>query len=247
MTDDCRLIEPLLAAYALDSLDGEQRELVNAHLPGCADCNALLADYQAIIGELALTVPEADPPAELRRTLSQAIAEPEGSVADSPPGKRFSPWRWAAGAAIAAILVANLLLVQQVIALRADQARLQQELGAGQIAQAIASYPGATSLLIDEQDVYGTLVYDPDRPVAAMYTWGLQPLAAGQTYQVWLREGGEGRVSGGTFNPVTDKAFTLVVIRAPGPIHDYSGVGVTVEPAGGSQAPTGPNVLGVDF
>jgi anti-sigma-K factor RskA len=249
MADDCQVIEPLLAAYALDSLEGTDRARVEAHLPSCAGCRASLSDYRAVADGLLMSVPEVAPPPAIRQALLQAMGKPVAADSRSrrSPGERFPAWRWALGLGVAGVLVANLVLLQEVIGLRQDQARLQQELGSGQIAQAIAAYPGAQSVLIEGQDAYGTIVYDPQRPVAAMYTWGLQPLPAGQTYQVWLRDGADERVSGGTFNSVGGKAFTLVVIRAPQPIRAYSGFGVTVEPEGGSPGPTGPNVLGGDF
>jgi anti-sigma-K factor RskA len=249
MANDCRNIEPLLAAYALDSLEGEERAQVDAHLPACPDCRARLAEYRAVADGLLMAVPAAAPPARLRQGLVDRIGkstDPKSAPAERR-ARRSSPWSFAFGLGLAAMLLVNLVLLQQVIGLRQDQARLQQELGTGQIAQAIAAYPAAQSVLIEGKDAYGTLVYDPDRPVAAMYTWGLQPLPSGQTYQVWLRTTSGDRVSGGTFDSSGSKAFTLVVIRAPDPLQTYSGFGVTIEPEGGSPAPSGPNVLGGSF
>ncbi len=249
MADDCQNIEPLLAAHALGSLEGDEKAQVEAHLPACPSCRVLWSEYRAVADGLLMAVPEAMPPDNLRRSLARRVAGPAGALpaSNGAADRRLTSWRFAFGVAIAGLLLVNLVLLQQVIGLRQDQTRLQQELGAGQIAQAIAAYPDAQSVLIEGQDAYGTLVYDPARPVAAMYTWGLQPLPAGQTYQVWLRTGDDGRVSGGTFNSSGGKAFTLVVIRAPDPLQDFSGFGVTIEPEGGSLAPTGPNVLGGDL
>jgi len=249
MANDCRNIEPLLAAYALGSLEGEERAQVDGHLPACPDCRARLAEYRAVADGLLMAVPGSAPPARLRQAL---VGQIEGeavtrSVSKEGPARRISAWNFALGLGLAAMLLVNLVLLQQVIGLRQDQARLQQELSAGQIAQAIAAYPAAQSVLIEGKDAYGTVVYDPDRPVAAMYTWGLQPLPSGQTYQMWLRTTSGDRVSGGTFDSSGGKAFTLVVIRAPDPLEAYSGFGVTIEPEGGSPAPTGPNVLGGSF
>lgn len=249
MANECRNIEPLLAAYALDSLEGEEKAQVEAHLPACPDCRALLADYRSVADGLLMAVPGSAPPTRLRQALVERIGA--GKAVRSAPAQtrvnRYSPWRLALGVGMAAVFLVNLLLLQQVIGLRQDQVRLQQELGSEQVAQAIAAYPDAESVLIEGKDAYGTIVYDPDRPVAAMYTWGLEPLPSGQTYQVWLRTASDGRVSGGTFDSSSGKAFTLVVIHAPEPLQAYSGFGVTIEPEGGSPAPTGPNVLSGDL
>jgi anti-sigma-K factor RskA len=241
MADDCQTIEPLLAAYALDSLEGDERAQVEKHLPACAGCRALLSEYRQV------SVPEAGPPPRLRESLIHSMGNPVGTSPSRAEGMRFSAWRWAVGVGVAGVLLANLVLLQQVIGLRQDQTQMQQDLGSGQMAQAIAAYPGAQSVLIEGQAAYGTIVYDPERPVVVMYTWGLKPLPPGEIYQVWLRDSADRRIQAGTFNSVGGKAFTLVVIRAPGPIQDYAGFGVTVEPEGGSPGPTGPNVLGGDF
>lgn len=248
MPDDCQTIEPLLAAYALASLDKEDTARVDAHLP-CTNCSRLLAEYQTVADGLLMAVPEVSPPDRVRRELVRRVGASDGgfSARVEAPDRRFSLWRLALGVGVAGLLLVNLLLLQQVAGLRQDQDRLQQELGAGQIAQAIAAYPAAQSILLEGQSAYGTVVFDPDRPVAAMYAWGLDSLPAGQTYQVWLRTGPDGRVSGGTFHSTGGKTFTLVVVRAPDPLQSYTGVGVTIEPEGGSQAPSGPNVLAGDF
>ena len=44
----CSDIEELLSAYANEELSRTQREFVEEHLSGCADCRAALADYTAV-------------------------------------------------------------------------------------------------------------------------------------------------------------------------------------------------------
>ena len=57
MTASCAEIQPLLAAYALEALEPEERLRVEAHLAGCAACRAALAEYQAVAEGLALAAP----------------------------------------------------------------------------------------------------------------------------------------------------------------------------------------------
>jgi anti-sigma-K factor RskA len=70
----------------------------------------------------------------------------------------------------------------------------------------------------------------------------LPPLGEDQEYQAWLIRDGE-RTSGAVF--ATDEfGYRGVRLEAPRPLFEYDSVGITVEPAGGSQQPTGPRVLG---
>jgi anti-sigma-K factor RskA len=83
--------------------------------------------------------------------------------------------------------------------------------------------------------------------VAALIVWKLPALPADQTYQIWLIDPKGNRTSGGTFSSETSQPFTTVSIFAPASFSNYKGIGVTVEPAGGSTAPTGMNVFKVDL
>jgi len=80
-----------------------------------------------------------------------------------------------------------------------------------------------------------------------LYVWGLDPLPESQVYQAWLIEPDGERVSGGLFEVAEGEDFIQVVVQSPEIIKGFDGIGVTVEPAGGSTSPTGQKVLGVDL
>jgi len=82
--------------------------------------------------------------------------------------------------------------------------------------------------------------FTPDGSEACFVAQGLPDPGAGRVYQVWLNQG-DTKVNGGTFSPVGDNAW--IVLRADRPISSFATLGVTVEPAGGSPAPTTPPVL----
>jgi anti-sigma-K factor RskA len=244
MPEECQTIQPLLAAYALGSLEAEGRQQVEQHAGECPACRDLLADYQTIAAGLLQAVPGVTPSRAIRARLSDLVgAERRPSL----PARREAVVRWGLGLALVCLVALNLLGLAQLAQLKQAQTQLQQAMGQDQVAQAIAAYPAARSVLVEGQSAYGTIVFDPERPVAAVYTWGLTPLPEAQTYQIWLRTADGGRVSGGTFQSAAEKGFTLVVVRAAQPMGTYSGVGVTIEPAGGSDSPTGASVLGGDF
>jgi anti-sigma-K factor RskA len=91
--------------------------------------------------------------------------------------------------------------------------------------------PGATGfVLISTDGDDGALVVD-----------GLPPLGESQQYQLWLIRDGQ-RTSGAVFS-TDEKDYGGTRVRAPRPLTDYSAVGITIEPTGGSTSPTGKQVL----
>jgi hypothetical protein len=91
---------------------------------------------------------------------------------------------------------------------------------------------GATGfVLISANGDDGALVVD-----------GLPSLGESQQYQLWLIRNGQ-RTSGAVFS-TDEKSYAGTRIRAPRSLLEYSAVGITIEPAGGSAYPTGTQVLG---
>ena len=72
----------------------------------------------------------------------------------------------------------------------------------------------------------------------------LPPLPAGRVYQLWVASPDGQRMSAGLLT-WTDKAgngYTL--IKCPETLSRWQSFGVTEEPSGGSQTPTGSRLLG---
>jgi anti-sigma-K factor RskA len=101
------------------------------------------------------------------------------------------------------------------------------------------------------EDLVGTA---PASPASGRYLWSdeeklgvlflinLPQLSENGVYQLWLlREGGT-PVSGGTFTPQADGSARLMV-RTSDLGGTVTGMAITVEPAGGSETPTGEIVL----
>ncbi len=83
MTNDD--LHELTAAYALDALDGDEREAYETHLRDCDDCRAELASLAGTVGALASASEGPAPPADLRsRIVSAARSEPPKVVALRP-------------------------------------------------------------------------------------------------------------------------------------------------------------------
>ncbi|GMR09579.1 MAG: anti-sigma factor [Anaerolineae bacterium] len=239
--------EEQLAAHALGALDSEERQWVEVHLDGCTRCQAALASYESVADGL-LHAPDRMPvPGAVRSRLSKQIGRP----ADLPRWRSAVKAVPAAGLAMAVglilLLAVNLgFLVQTQRLLDQGQGALAQQ-QAGLTAAAIASYPSSQVAVIEEDGVRGTLVYDPSLPVGVMYVWGLQPPSDDQTYQTWLVDAEGQRTSAGLLTFSADPGFGWLMIEAPTPMGEFKSLGVTLEPAGGSEAPTGPRILGTDL
>ncbi len=65
-------------------------------------------------------------------------------------------------------------------------------------------------------------------------------------YQFWLIDPSGDRTSGGTFS-VDAQGRGWVLIRSPKPLNNFQSVGVTIEPEGGSPAPTGAKMMGTSL
>ncbi len=239
--------EEQLAAYALGALDPEQRQRVEAHLDGCTQCQAALASYESVADGLLHAPNPKPPPRAIRARLSKKIGQATGP----PRWRRAIQTVPVAGLALALglmlLLAVNLgFLVHTQRLLKQGQVALAQQ-QAGQAAAAIAIYPSSQVAVIEEDGVRGTFVYDPSLRVGVMYVWGLQPPSEDQAYQAWLVDSEGQRLSGGLLTFSADAGFGWLMIEAPTPMAEFSSLGVTLEPAGGSDAPTGPRILGTDL
>lgn len=238
MSTDPHILE-LLPAYALGSLDEEERRLVADHLPGCSSCMAELVAYQTLIDQLALTAPNAWPSPDLKRRLMARL--PASPPTRSKSGQFFwrrylseftrrpaLAWGVASFLLILVLLASNLFLWQRVTrleALRSGGMRAIPLNNTGLV-------PGAA----------GFVIIGADGKNGAFVVDALPTLEPNQQYQLWLIQN-EQRTSGAVFS-VDEFGYGGGRIRAPHNLFEYSGCDISVEPSGGSSAPTGERVLG---
>ncbi len=239
--------QDLLGAHVLGALSPAEHRRVDSHLQSCKGCQDIVASYQSVSEGLLHAADLKLPPKSLCRRLQRQIGQ-----STETPGWRRAVRRVPAtafGLALGLILLVSInigiLLQTQRLLDRGQDAAAQQR--AGQAAMAIASYPSSRVASIEEDGLLGTFVYDPDLPVGVMYVWGLQPPSEDQAYQAWLVDPQGQRLSGGLLTFSEDPGFGWLLIEAPTTMSAFSSLGVTVEPAGGSPAPTGPRILGTDL
>ncbi len=208
---DDETIHELTAAYVLDALDAAELDAFERHLAGCETCREEVAALSSVAGALAHGVPPVAPPAALRgRILEAARAERPNVV---PLRPRFSP-PLAAAAAIAACAAVGLGVWDVSLHDRLDQ---QQAAGLLRVPVSGAS---------------GSVVVSPGGPAALVLT-DLAAAPSGKTYEAWV-VAGRAVTPAGLFHG--GETTTIVALSRRVPVG--AEVAVTVEPAGGSSAPT---------
>nr|WSW70219.1 anti-sigma factor [Streptomyces sp. NBC_00995] len=241
-------LHTLTGAYALHALPESERREFERHLGECEACSVEVRELSETATRLGLAV-SAVPPRELRERVLREIS----TVRQEPPpgGRRTRPGttghngtgrarRWPAFALAASLAAAaafggvaawqNHLAQdarQEARAVREENARLVQVLAA----------PDAQSRSGTLKDgATGTVVVSESQDRAVFLASGLPEAPGGKVYQLWFDEGGTMRSAG--LMRATDDSPTTYATLLEGPVDGATGMGVTVEPAGGSAQPT---------
>jgi anti-sigma-K factor RskA len=206
-------LHELVAAYALNALDDDDRAAFEEHLAGCPQCTAQLAELRDAAAALAYVPDTVAPPAALRsRILETARAERPNVVPLRPRTTRT----WGLGA-VAAVAVAA------AVALAAWNVSLHNSLNDAR---------SASSKIVGLKGAEGNLAVASSGS-AALFVCGIGTAPAGKTYEAWVITRGKatraGQFQGGP---------RCVAVPLARTVPDGSAVAVTVEPAGGSDQPT---------
>jgi anti-sigma-K factor RskA len=228
-------IHELTAGYALDALDPEERRAYEAHLADCARCQEELGSFWQTTEALAVAASGPEPSPELReRILSEARSESQVVVPFEPRRRRTAPVLGAV-AAVAAVVALGLGLWASEISNDLDDARtaLERE----RAAAAVLADPGARSVALQEGE--GRLVVAAGGQ-AVLVLDDLGPAPSGKTYEMWVVAHGGDPERAGLF-PGSDGRD---VVPVEGTVDTGQVVLVTIEDAGGVDAPTTEPIAG---
>lgn len=228
-------VHPLddVAAYALDALDGAERQAVGDHLAGCPTCRHELAAHQET---LVLLAPEEAPPPALWDRIVADIAAPPSAPAPTPapvtalptpstPSTRTSRSSRRGGwlAAAAAVVVA--LGVGGAVGFAAGSSGDDADIDTlAEQATEVATLSSAAG------DPVARVVADDDG--AYLVLDGLENLPEGRAYQLWSLTGAE-PVSLGMLGR---DGHNTVAFRLPPTITDLA---ITEAPTSGDATPAG--------
>ena len=242
--DQLDIFHDNIPAYALGALDAEDARALESHLQTCASCRTELADYRTVSEPLLMISPAKAAPAALRRKLQGRLPSAQKRAL---PRFAWSFNQLALGIALVVLLALNVSSYLQIRSLQKQQAELAKQLQSGQTVLAMLAYPNTESLPITGDTISGTLLVDKSRNTATIIVWNLPQLDSTQTYQAWLIDPEGNRTDAGIFRPQADQPYTSASIYSMDDLTNFTGIGVTIEPAEGSPQPTGERVFKVDF
>ncbi len=216
-------VDELIAGQALYALSPEDEERVALHVAECDQCRRQLREAEALAASLAYAVPAAAPPPDLRDRVLAAVepvveAAPARPVEAQPrPARRSRSW-WPRIAAVAVpvLAVAVVGLAIWNVSLHSDLSGIHSGL-----------YNGTAGNLRG----VGNVVVKRDGN-ATLYA-SIGPAPPGKTYEAWVIRG-KVALPAGLFEGGGTVNLKLSRNARPGDV-----IAVTVEPAGGTKAPTG--------
>ena len=213
-----------LELYVLDLLDDDERAELEARIATDESLQRRVRELRGTAGMLAFELEPMAPPAGLReRILDQARAEaavepvqlhPQNDEPTSLFGS--GAWIWAAAAIIAIAMIAVLAFA------------------AGDPAGDLQTYPVAVTDATDAP-ITGEVRLRESAQQATLNLSGLQEPPEGQVYQVWLVAGDAPPEPNITFTPDSAGQASLLI---RGDLPSSQLLAITLEPHGGSPAPT---------
>jgi anti-sigma factor RsiW len=210
-------VHELTAGYALDALEPADRGRYEEHLSSCERCRDELEGFWMVSGALARAAGGPPPPASLRdRILEQARSERPNVV---PLLRRFGLPAVSTVAAVAAVVAIGLGVWATSMAGDLDDAEAEL---------AVLGDPGAQEFPTANGNA--RLVVTPEGE-AALVVRTLPVAPEGKDYEIWVFEDDVPRPAG-----LFDEAGVALLTR---PVQRGQTVAVTLEPEGGSDAPTG--------
>ena len=252
-----------LTDFALGVLDGDERVRLSAHLASCAECQGELAEIRRALAGVGASIEPVEPPASLRnrvveraREASPPIERHDRPAIIAPPRR----WSWlpiaaslivAAAATIYAVSlrsqVASLrLMVADASAraadLRAELNEVRQE--AATLTRAVDVLRAPDLLRVDlkgqagAEGASGRAFWSRTGGILFSAS-GLPARDRGRVYQLWTITGTTATSAGVmSVDPRGTISHTAAASASP-----PDAFGVTIEPAGGSPAPTLPIVM----
>jgi anti-sigma-K factor RskA len=265
LNDSSHIREENLELYALGALPEAEAAAVKAHVAGCRECAAKLAEALGNVAVLALAAEQEKPAAAVKQKLFARIAaERAGTVPVTQPAggretvrevkrPRDSWWNWVLVPAtvVLAIFCAELYRENRTLTVEVREARRvaadfeQERLHVIGLVNALSAKDTETIRLASTKDgIPGSaaVVRYNKRLGKVLYTAELPALPEGKVYQMWLVPANGAPISAGTFTAVGTKRAEPWEAEVPANSQPKA-FAVTVEPAGGLPQPSGKVIL----
>lgn len=250
----------ILELYACNALPDQERKDVEAMLAKHPELAAELGKIEAAMEGMAGSMAK-DPPARARAAFLDAISEdsPASSAAATQAGapdtarsyqKRLNVYKWSLAASVALLLLSSFLAAMfysrwknssnRVIALQEQQSRLAQEnkVLSGNYNSALAMLRNPSTKIIaltgteSHPESKAMVYWDEATGDVVLDQLSLPGHDQEHQYQLWAIQGGK-PVDAGVFD--TSEEPSLVSLKT---IREAEAFAITLEPRGGSEAPT---------
>jgi len=251
--------------YELGVLEGGDKTEFEAQLADSEEYRAKLAAARRVLAMLALAAPPAAPNPAVREWILGSLKAPGaqhlGGTRPVPTHRRlWTPvWTplWASICLVLVVAGLWLAIDNRKLSRRLAELELvhgQLEVSSRELKVATARAQAALNVLTAPETIQVDLSPAAARPVPhgkafynpagglLFYTTNLQPLPAGRTYELWLVPTEGSPVGAGAFNTDTRGNGQVILPSLPQGLAAKA-FAVTIEPAGGVPAPTGPKVL----
>jgi anti-sigma-K factor RskA len=231
---NCDEVRSLLELYALDVLDPEERAEVAQHLETkCEGCGQALSRAVALNAAVLAAVPDHAPPARLRRKVI-GIARPASPA-----------WLLQAAAGLAAALAIALVWLgidsrnksERIAQAGREQEALESQLVRAQAAVAFLRDPETRPASASRPDQPGGTYFINPKGGVLLIASRLPALRTGQTYQMWVIPKTGAPRPAGLFRP-DDSGGAVHLQPDPLDVTAVQALAITIEPDGGSLAPT---------
>jgi anti-sigma-K factor RskA len=256
-------IHGLSGAYAVDALDDVERAEFERHLGQCPECQDEVASLRAAAVELthasAMTPPPALRDSVLRqiatvrplppvtgRTGSSGGPAAERSAPLEAPAtvtplesrrRRVRPMTWLVAAAAAAVLLIGGIVWSPWDDGGSQQPPLtatEQVIRAKDAQRFEKTIDGAKATIVRSKSLGKAVIIADNMPAAP----------EGKDFQIWFENPDGAMVSAGLMPHEAKPTVSMVL---DGDASKYKGVGITVEPAGGSPEPTSAPIALIEF
>ncbi|MEU1536986.1 anti-sigma factor [Actinacidiphila glaucinigra] len=258
MSTDAEL-HTLTGAYAVDALARHERAEFERHLAECEACALEVRELGATAARLGLAAAETVRPRmkdHVMRLIVNVRQEPP-SVPEPPraatratrrrapqPARRRVRFALAACLAAAAALGGVTVWQQQQLGdLRQENRQTQAQ--AERVSRVLAAPDAVTASAKLAGGASGTVVVSRSQDRAVFFAHGMPALSGNRVYQLWYSDGGAMRSAGLMPEPTGRDTTQAVLLQ--GAVDGASGMGITVEPPGGSPRPTSDPVALMEF
>jgi anti-sigma-K factor RskA len=233
-----------IPAYVLGALSREEASALQTHLKTCEACQVELRRYQQIgDGLMAGIFPQQAPPARAKHKLLEALAEEHSPT---PSRIRWGFRQLALGVVALTLLAMNVAAFLQIRDLQQQQIQLASQVEKnhtilGMLTASTEIHP------ISGEGLSGNLLLDREKNLSYLLVWNLSRPPEDRVYQIWLVSPEGERIGAGVFRPEGDRPLTSAALATSRSLDEFVGMEVTIEPVGGSNIPTGDQILSVSY